>query len=246
MKALLLIGHGALNKSSGASMIRHAAALKQKGVADFVTAGFLNFSQPTFMEALERCILKGAVEVTIQPYFLIDGYYVSQALPKLIQKAKTTYPELKISTLKPFGDHPALAELVAKRCFEARQYLDKTQQSNVYGLLIIAHGTPKSNANKSIYEVATRVQRKLKVKTKVGFMECNQPSIEQALDSFIQEVSVIVAVPFFLQSGSHVREDIPNIIAKASKRYSKASISLSHHLDFDEALLQVIEDRQLS
>ena len=76
MQAVVLVGHGSLKKASGAAMIRHAAEVRKR-VAPIATAGFLNFSRPTFAEAVERCLKKGATSILVQPYFLIPV-----ALPK--------------------------------------------------------------------------------------------------------------------------------------------------------------------
>ena len=54
MNAIVLIGHGSLHSDSGASMIRLAARLRQRGVAPIAEAGFLNFSRPTIAEAVAK------------------------------------------------------------------------------------------------------------------------------------------------------------------------------------------------
>src|SRR5690349_18477647 len=79
-RAVILIGHGSLRAGAGAAMIRLAERAHAAGVAPIVSAGFLNYSQPTFGEALAGCVENGATEVIIQPYFLIPGKYVRSDL----------------------------------------------------------------------------------------------------------------------------------------------------------------------
>lgn len=243
MKSILLIGHGALNKASGASMIRHAALLKQNGSADFATAGFLNFSQPTFAEAAQRCAEKGATEIIVQPYFLINGYYVDTVLTKLVKKAKHAHPDIQFTQMQPFGDHPALAQLVIKRLNEAEETRTPLANSDS-AILLMAHGTPKEGANKPIYAIAKQVETLSKRSVNVAFMECNTPSIPEALQTQVsQGFKRITAIPYFLQRGGHVREDLPNAIATAKQKYTTTDIQLAQHLDYDELLIEVIKAR---
>jgi sirohydrochlorin cobaltochelatase len=236
MDALLLIGHGSLKQASGASMIRLAALLRQRGVAPIATAAFLNFSKPTFQEGLERCFKKGATNIYVQPYFLIDGYYVHTALRKLVEEAKITYPQVNIKMSEPFGVHPVLAEIVVKRIQSVSETVD--------AVVMMAHGSPTPEANAPIFEIAKQVEETLGVTVRVAFMECNQPTIASVIDEFVQRGSQhIVATPYFLHLGSHVREDLPRIIEEARVRHPGQEIFLSEHLGFDVTISEIIEAR---
>ena len=246
MKALVLIGHGALNKASGASMIRHAALLKRTpnnpdGVADFATAGFLNFSQPTFKEAVQRCADKGATQIIVQPYFLIHGYYVKKVLKDLLNEAKANHPEINFEQLEPFGDHPALAKLAFKRLQEAETDLGPEANS---ATVLMAHGTPHPEANEPLYKIAERLSKLSERSVRLAFMECNEPTIPDAIKEFVGAGFKRVAlVPYFLQRGGHVRGDLPDIFEASKLKYPQTNFLLAQHLDYDELLLDVIRDR---
>lgn len=249
MKALVLIGHGALNKTSGASMIRHAALLKRTpnnldGVVDFATAGFLNFSQPTFKDAVQRCVDKGALKIIVQPYFLIHGYYVKKVLKELLDEAKVAYPAIRFEQLEPFGDHPALAKLALKRLQEAE--IDLASEANS-ATVLMAHGTPHPEANAPLYKIAERLSKLSERSVRLAFMECNEPTIPDAIATYIEEGFKRVAlVPYFLQRGGHVRGDLPDIFEAARLEYPQTDFLLAQHLDYDELLLDVIRDRLAS
>ncbi|MCA9836008.1 MAG: sirohydrochlorin chelatase [Trueperaceae bacterium] len=242
MKAILLIGHGALNKASGAAMIRHAALLRQEGLAPIATAGFLNFSEPTFAQALTRCMDKGATEVIVQPYFLIDGYYVNTQLRKLVDEAKGLYPDIKLKMSLPFGDHPALAELVTQRIKES--LASSKESGDNYAVVLMAHGTPKPEANEALYKIAKRVEANINKPVRLAFMECNEPGIPEAIDSLIQAGhETLVAVPYFLQAGGHVKDDLPRMISEAQHNHPEKAILLADYLGFDSRFVEVIRER---
>ncbi len=237
--AVILVGHGSLRPGSGAAMIRIAARVREAGIAPVAAAGFLNYSQPRFEKALERCIAHGANSVVVQPYFLVPGKFVRIDLPRMLEKAGAAYPMIRITLAAPFGCHPALAELVLKRVSETPALLPQD------GLLIMAHGSPDPTANMPIEGVAEhiRAQGHFQAVT-VGYMDLNTPSIPNAIDMLVaQGVQRIVAVPFFLQLGGHVAEDLPATILSARRRHPAISIDLASHLGYDLLLLEVIAER---
>ncbi len=239
-KAILLIGHGVLNKASGASMFQHAALLKKQGVARFATAGFLNLCEPTFRQALGHCLSKGATNIMVQPYFLFDGYCVSTKLRQLVDEAQQHYPKISLSMTRPFGNHEVLADLVVKRI---REQNFETIQNGSTAIVLMAHGSPLIETNQPIYQIAKRVEDKLELPVCVAYLECNKPSISEAIDKCIgQGTDRLFAVPYFLQSGRHVCSDLPQIIANCKQRHPNKTILLTKHLDYDVSLISVIVD----
>lgn len=235
MKAAILVGHGSLRKASGAAMIRLAALLRKEGAFPIATAGFLNFSQPTFMDAVTRCVRKGATHIFVQPYFLISGYYVTNGVPKLLEEARTAYPQIQFWLAPAFDFHPALVVLAYMRARETDPDAD--------ALLLMAHGSPHETANTPIFEVAHTLETHY-TQVRLGFMEINEPSIPDATAQLVGTgAKRIVAVPYFLQLGGHVSEDLPQAITGTQRKHAQTNITLAHHLSYDPLLLEVVRAR---
>ena len=239
MQAVILVGHGSLRQASGASMIRLAALVRKQGVAPIATAGFLNFSQPTFADAVRRCAGKGATHITVQPYFLISGYYVKRVLPKLIEEVKKEHPQLTLEVADAFEYHPALVQMVTERAQAERR------EDESCGLLLIAHGSPHVEANAPIYKVAEAIrERGLYNGVQVSFMEINEPDIAEGVQLLASRgVKQIVAVPYFLQLGGHVAHDLPEAVGAAQENYPNIKLSLADYLSYDPLLAEVIAQR---
>ena len=264
-RAVMLIGHGSVRSGAGAAMIRLAKRVHQAGVAPIVRAGFLNYRRPTFAEALAHCAQDGAQDVIIQPYFLVPGKFVSDDLQVLLEAGRATHPELDLYAAKPFGDHWALAQLVLKRAIEAdymaanphiskreipRALEDGADWQPTYahkrtGLLLMAHGSPDPRANEPIQGIAQRARAHGRyAAVSVCFMDLNQPSIAEAIDALVARgITTIIAVPYFLHMGNHVRDDLPAAIAGAHARHPACTILLAEHLAYDQLLVPVIADR---
>lgn len=235
MNAAILVGHGSLRKASGAAMIRLAALLRKHGDFPVATAGFLNFSQPTFLDAVTRCALKGATEIFVQPYFLISGYYVTNGVPKLIAEAKQAYPHVTFHLASAFDDHPALLELTLKRI--------KGADPNADAVLLMAHGSPHETANAPIGRVAEALKAHYP-HVQLGFMEVNTPTIADAAEALVAAgAKRVVAAPYFLQLGGHVAEDLPEAVGAARTAHPGTAFTLADYLSYDPLLLEVVRTR---
>jgi sirohydrochlorin cobaltochelatase len=238
MLAVILVGHGSLHPGSGAAMIRLAARLRERGLAPLSGAGFLNYSRPAFASTIERAIRQGATEMVVVPYFLVPGKFVRVDLARLVASAQARHPSVTFQLAEPFGDHPALAQLILQRAAEA----DPAPAPGPRALLILVHGSPRPESNAPVYALAERIQGFAQVV--VCFMDLNAPSIGAAIDQVVGAgIRRLVAVPYFLQLGGHVRDDLPAEIAAARARHPGAAIRLAEHLGYAPVLADVIVDR---
>jgi sirohydrochlorin ferrochelatase len=242
MRAVIIAGHGSLRRAPGAAMIRLAARVRALGAAPLVAAGFLNYSRPTLAEALARCAARGASEVVVVPYLLVPGFFARVALPRALAALRPAFPGLAIAPAECLGDHPALAELVLKRAQDAAA-LHSSFVARRSSLLLMAHGSPNAAANAPIERVAERVRATGRfAAVRLAFLDLNEPAIPQALDA-LAELGDVVALPYFLQLGDHVAEDLPALIAEARRRRPGSAIALAPHLGYDPLLARVIADR---
>lgn len=110
MNALILFSHGSLLCGAGEALDAHAARLRQTGAWDLVAVGYMNYSEPTFAQAVAECQSRGATRVIVLPFFLVPGYFVTQSLPEHLNRARAAHPELEFVAAEAIGFHPALAD----------------------------------------------------------------------------------------------------------------------------------------
>ncbi|MEZ4631214.1 MAG: CbiX/SirB N-terminal domain-containing protein [Deinococcales bacterium] len=240
MDALLLVGHGSLRADSGSAMIRLAALARREGLAPLSGAAFLNYSRPTMSEAFTRLEKQGAKHIFIQPYFLISGYFVDVALPREMAKLKLLFPNLKLQLGQAFDYQTAFVELLKERfgAFEDKGYPK--------ALLLMAHGSPKASANRPIWQTLAVLKADLVLeRAELAFMECNNPDIPSSIDKLIQSgAKDIRALPYFLQKGGHVAEDLPHLIQEAQQCYPDVLIRLSDYLSYHPLMLEALTASQ--
>ncbi len=120
MDALILFSHGSLLCGAGEALEAHANRLRARGDYALVEIGYLNYSEPSFAEAVDRAVARGATRAVVAPYFLIPGYFVSTSLPKEIEKARQSHPKLAFTVGAALGHDDALADALLEAAQTAR------------------------------------------------------------------------------------------------------------------------------
>ena len=112
-------------------------------------------------------------------------------------------------------------------------------------LLVMVHGSPRPVANQEMYQVVEVVrQRRAFDIVEVGFMECNEPTIPDAIDACIsQGASRVVAVPYFLHTGTHVADDLPTLLDEAQERHPAVAFAMGRYIGTSPRLTDILADR---
>ena len=119
-------------------------------------------------------------------------------------------------------------------------------------LLIMVHGSPRPESNRDMFAVVESLRCGEKAEheysiIEVGFMECNEPSIPEAIDLCIdQGAQKVVAVPYFLHTGNHVADDLPTALEEAQQKYPHVKFLMGDYLGHDGAVANVLRDRVLA
>lgn len=86
-------------------------------------------------------------------------------------------------------------------------------------ILLIDHGSRRSEANEMLHCMATLVQRMAgpSVLVRHAHMELAEPSIEAGVKACIDDgATEIIAFPYMLSPGRHSTSDIPRLVAEAA------------------------------
>ena len=284
--AVILFSHGSLLCGAGEQLELHARRLQAGGEYSCVEIGYLNYSSPTFGEAVEKCAAAGVTKILISPYFLVPGYFVQVGLPGVLAPVRERFPNIEFCIAPALGDHPLLAEAVLncarraspsenwrailhsapsfcerdeqcplfEKCrageFEIRDANLDRQRNSLFivhhsSLLVMVHGSPKPESNDDMFSVVEMVRaRKEYSSVVVGFMECNSPSIPEAMEELVSSgAKGIVAVPYFLHAGKHVADDLPTLLEAAQEKYSDVEFLLGDYLGREPLISEVLRAR---
>ena len=115
-------------------------------------------------------------------------------------------------------------------------------------LLVMVHGTPRPESNAEMFEVVEEVRsRGIYPIVRVGFMECNEPSIPEAIERCIADgASSIIAVPYFLHTGTHVAGDLPALLEDAYAKHSEVVFKMGRYIGPSPRITEILAERARS
>ena len=109
-----------------------------------------------------------------------------------------------------------------------------TTKSTKKALLLVAHGSRRAASNLEVARLAEQLQVDLKndfAMVKAAFLELAEPSIPDGIQICAEAgADGVVVLPYFLNTGRHVAEDIPAEIDIARQQLPKLSIQLQSHI----------------
>lgn len=109
---LILVSHGSLLCGADKAVNEHAARLRKSGDFHSVRIGFLNYSNPSFGEALAAIMVEGATEVILVPYFLVPGRFARAVISDALAHYSNIAAGIVIRIANPIGYEPLLVEAV--------------------------------------------------------------------------------------------------------------------------------------
>lgn len=113
-------------------------------------------------------------------------------------------------------------------------------------VLLIDHGSRRSEANAVLDEVAGLVKKRLGSGSIVeaAHMEIAEPTIAQGFARCVaQGATMVVAHPFMLARGRHVSEDLPRLVAEAAAPYPAVAYTLTAPLGSHPAVVDAVIER---
>ena len=89
-------------------------------------------------------------------------------------------------------------------------------------LIILAHGSRRQESNQEIEILTNDVRALIKKKFDIvdyAFLEIAKPSLTNSIEKVVSKnISEITIFPYFLNSGVHIKNDIPNIVVNRKSR----------------------------
>lgn len=116
------------------------------------------------------------------------------------------------------------------------------------GLLVVGHGSRRSEANDVVLAVAGELAaRHPSWVVRAAYLEIASPSIEEAYAALVSAgVGRVVVHPYFLFPGNHSTVDIPAALRAAEGLHGAVPWVVTESLNLDPRLVDVVEDRVAS
>ena len=111
-------------------------------------------------------------------------------------------------------------------------------------LLLIAHGSRRTQSNTEVLLLADKLKQKCSEHYPIihaGFLEFALPLIPDAIKKCADDgATSIIVLPYFLNSGRHVIEDIPTIVNDTENDYPNVEIKIAPHLGNSSLMIDLL------
>jgi sirohydrochlorin ferrochelatase len=111
-------------------------------------------------------------------------------------------------------------------------------------LLLIAHGSRRKQSNDEVIILADRLKLNCSEQYEIihaGFLELAEMLIPDGIKKCVDDgATSIVVLPYFLNSGRHVIEDIPNIVNETKPHYPNINIKIAPHLGASNLMMELL------
>jgi sirohydrochlorin ferrochelatase len=111
-------------------------------------------------------------------------------------------------------------------------------------LLLVAHGSRRQQSNDEVVVLADKLSKNCSDQYNIvhaAFLELAETLIPDGIKKCIDDgASSIIVLPYFLNSGRHVVEDIPNIVNDTKKYYPGVEIKIAPHLGASDLMMDLL------
>ncbi len=207
-RALLLLAHGAKsNPDSSRPAYIHAEFIRRRQIFQEVVASFWR-EDPHWRQALQLVV---SDDVFVIPFFMSDGYFTQQVIPRELQLTGTVTvrDSRRIVYGAPVGTHPSMTRSL--------RHAAENILSPIHGripahrevtLVLVGHGTTKNEqSGEALLQQISLLEKEASFAAVLpAFME--QAPFDRDVLSRVRTPFVVV-VPFFISDGLHSRHDVP-------------------------------------
>lgn len=111
-------------------------------------------------------------------------------------------------------------------------------------VVVLAHGSRKKEAVENLAQITKALGRSTGITTKLACMQLSEPSFFKIIDDLANEgCTNILVIPLFLTNGTHMQEDIPELIENVKQRHTNLIIQTTNCLWPDSLIVDLLERR---
>lgn len=240
MKAILYVGHGTRSKTGAAEAKTFLqAVMKDTGYA-IQEISFLELTEPFIKEGFERCVARGATEITVVPLFLLAAGHIKTDIPEALAPLRQSYPHIAVRMADPFGVQETILDAIFELVTVSAGKL--TGQET---LLIVGRGSSDPAIHQAFSRISAGLKKRLGIEDiRLCYLAATTPAFQESIEAISGEITErIIVVPYLLFGGLLLNE-----VDRAVKLRKKKGISILHTgcLSRHQAIRDIVVDRAKS
>ncbi|AXF56949.1 sirohydrochlorin chelatase [Salicibibacter kimchii] len=245
LQAILYVGHGSRVKEGNEQFEMFIDAVKKHYKTEMIQEiAYIELVSPTITEGIKACIEQGATKIAVVPVLLLSASHAKVDIPRELERAKETYPNVKMSYGKPFGIEDDVIDVAVSRLLDAGlPKLKKDQEREDCTVLVVGRGSSDGNQPSDVAKIARLIYERVACNNvETCFLAATTPTVEQGLAKVEKlEAPRVYVLPYLLFTGvlmEELEEMLREREGKTNTRYT-----LCDFLGSDNGLSGVLSRR---
>jgi len=111
-------------------------------------------------------------------------------------------------------------------------------------VILLGHGSRAENGNTALADVAGIINEIGGVEVIPAYLQFCSPSLSESLKKAAADgAEKVIVVPYFLYSGNHVTQDIPEELETLKREHPEVDIVMTDHLGAHKKLAEIVLER---
>lgn len=247
-RPVLLVGHGSRDADGRQSLLDFAAAYQALDASRPVVPCFLELSEPTIQEGVDRCVEQGYTDLSVLPVLLFAARHNKFDVTNELDRAKQRHPQVTFHYGRHFGITPGILDLWRSRLDELDlpQHNPKAIDRADTVLLFVGRGSSDPDANGDVYKMARILWEGSGYGTvETCFIGITHPRMEEGFRrARLYDPKRIIVLPYFMFTGALIKK-IYDITAQQQEQYPNLSMVNLPEMGIHPQLLRVLRDREI-
>lgn len=198
MKAILYIGHGTRSKKGADEANAFVKRVIDRIDVAIQEISFLELSEPFIEEGFNRCVERGATEITVVPLFLLAAGHIKQDIPLELARLQAQFPEIQVTVKDPFGVQGRILDAVSDLIKDTAGKLLPEDR-----LLLVGRGSSDPGILADFSEIIGGIRKRLGLeKVSVCYLAAAEPRLLDGFEAITAGArGRVIVVPYLLFSG---------------------------------------------
>lgn len=247
-RPLLLIGHGSRDAQGRQNVLDFAAAYQALDASRPVIPCFLELTEPTIQDGVDRCVEAGYTDISALPVLLFAARHNKFDVTNELDRARQRHPQVTFHYGRHFGIAPEILNLWRDRLsqLDTAAYNPHSIQRQDTVLLFVGRGASDPDANGDVYKLARMVWEGSDYHTvETCFIGITHPRLEEGFRrARLYHPKRIIVLPYFLFTGVLMKK-IQDIAAQQQLDHPETEVICLPEMGIHQQLLAVMRRREI-
>lgn len=242
-RGVLLVFHGARDDDGMKEFFAFLQEVRKAWAPLPVQPAFLEFVEPSILDAVAQMVDQGLREILVLPLFLVPASHLKTDVPAAIHHLRTRYPEVVFRYGRHLGVSPLLTDILDERLREVEQVGRRTDRTKT-AVLLVGRGSSDPDANSDIAKVARFFWEGRQLATvEIAFAGLTGPTLQEGLARCLRlGCETVVVLPYFLFTGILVKR-ITQQTADFAASTNGMDMRCGRHLGVHQNLIEALSVR---